>query len=384
MDLGLTTDQDRFRQEICDLLSSEPVRAAIEDIRLRSSVDEPGMLDIYRELGSRGLLAVHWPTEYGGRGRSLVEKSILTEELILHGVPDIVHTSSIDYVGQALLTFGTQGQKERLLPGLARGEQSASVLLSERGAGSDLASLTTRAEPDGDGWRLHGHKIYNMKSHVADIALCAARTTESSVKCHGITLFIVPMKTPGVIVEPLWCLSNDRYCDVTLGGIQVRADNVLGAVDEGWQVINKILGIERAGIEYEAKGRKALDVIMRHARQTGQLSNAAYGQQLIKLDAQARAGRLLAWRAVTNLLYGDADAVGSAMAKWYVTEVGKSIVGHGTEIMGLGSVLTSLDADAPLGGSIESAYREAPGWTLAGGASEIMLNIIASTGLELL
>ncbi|GHH18634.1 acyl-CoA dehydrogenase family protein [Streptomyces rubradiris] len=201
----------------------------------------------------------------------------MTEELIGHGVPDIVHTLSIDIVGLALLMPNTGEQKKRLLPGIARSEGAASILFSEPGVGSDLAALETRAERDGDGWRLRGRKVYGMKSHLADFALCAARTSESDVKYHGITLFVVPLKTPGVVVGPLWNLSDERFGDITPAGVRVTRDDVVGDVDGGWEVINYVLGLERTGVEFEAKAARWCDVLLRHAADTGLLTGVSRG-----------------------------------------------------------------------------------------------------------
>lgn len=384
MDFGLTDEQRRFRAEVRAFLEDEQVRGEVDGLRGRPPRQEAGMLDVYRRLGERGWLAVNWPEEYGGLGRGLVEKSILTEELIFHGVPDLVHIVSVDIVGLILQTHGTAEQKKRYLPELARGEQSASILYSEPGVGSDLSSLRARARADGDGWRLYGRKIYSLKSHIADFALCAARTTESEVAFHGITLFIVPLKTPGVQVRLMENLSNDAFNDVTLDGIRLTRDDVVGEVDDGWQVINSVLPVERTGMEFQAKARRVLDATMRHATDNGRLDDAAHAQHLVELDARTRAAELLAWRAVSRLEAGDADDVTTATAKWYSTEQVKANARHSIEVLGLEGALSGWDAEAVEGGAIESAYRDAPGFTLSAGSSEIMQYLIANTGLGLL
>jgi alkylation response protein AidB-like acyl-CoA dehydrogenase len=386
LDFGLTSEQERFRGEVCAFLSEERVRRCVEQVHRLPPREEPGPLDVYRWLGERGWLAVSWPEEYGGGGRGLVEKSLLTEELILHGVPEVVHTVAIDIVGTFLLAVGTPRQKRDWLPPLARGEQVASVLFSEPGVGSDLAALRSRAEPDGDGWRLFGRKVFNMKTHLADVALCAVRTTQAAVPFHGITLFMVPLKTPGVIVKPLWNLSDERFGDVTLDGIRLDRDHVVGEVDEGWQAINQMLRLERTGIEFEAKVRRLLDVVVRHAaasRRRGDQLDQAHMRRLVELDAAAAASRLLAWRVISGLRHGEPDDA-AAMSKWYSTELNRKVVSHGLEMMGLEGTLSRWDDEAPVDGLLEAAYREAPGLTIASGTSEIMLYIIAASGLDLL
>jgi alkylation response protein AidB-like acyl-CoA dehydrogenase len=384
MNLRLTPNQERFRREVCDLLCERSVQDEVARARRLPPDEEPGLLEVYRRLGERGWLAANWPVEYGGLGATIVEKAILTEELITHGVPDVVHTLSIDIVGLAVHLFGTPAQKSQWLPRLAAGAGAGCVLFSEPDTGSDLSSLTARAEPDGDGWRLHAHKVYNLKSHLADFGLCAARTSHSAVKYHGITVFLVPMRTPGVRIEPQWSMSDERYNEVVISGLHVTRADVLGEVDDGWQVIGRILGLERTGIEFEAKGRRLLDAVLDQAIGTGRAAEPEYGARLVELDAQVRAGRLLSWRALGGLAQGELDEVLCAMAKWHTTETAQTVAELSPEIGGLAAVLSARDEEAPPGWLIESAYRDAPGLTIASGTSEVMLSLVASAGLGLL
>ncbi|WP_316520093.1 acyl-CoA dehydrogenase family protein [Kitasatospora brasiliensis] len=382
MDLELTPDQSAYRQAVREVLGSDEARAEATRVRTTRGA-EGGLLDVYRSLGRRGLLAPNWPEQYGGAGRTIVEKTILTEELIAHGVPDIVHTLGIDIVGLALQLFGTETQKQRLLPPLARGESAAGVLFSEPEAGSDLSALRTRAERDGDGWRLYGRKIYSAKTHLADFALCAARTTEAEVRLHGLTVFVVPLKTVGVTVEPLWNIGNERFNEVTFSGLRVTEEDVLGRVDDGWQVIGQVLGLERTGVEFQAKARRWLDALLDRSGDTG--AAAAEGDRLVALDAEVRAARLLAWRCVNNLQNDTVDEVHSAMAKYLAGETARTVALVAAELLGPDALLAGDDEEqAPDPGVLEAAYREAPGLTLASGTSEVMLTLIASTGLGLL
>ena len=291
----------------------------------------------------------------------MVDKAIVTEEMILHGIPDVVHTLSVDIVGLAIQRLGTEEQKRQWLPPIAAGEGVGCVLLSEPEVGSDLGSLSTRAEPDGDGWRLYGRKVYNLKSQFADLALCAARTTSSAVRFHGITVFIVPMRTPGVRVEPIPSISDERFNEVVLSGIRMTPQDVLGEVDDGWQVLNGLLGLERTGIEFEAKARRLLDEVLAEAERAGSIQDSGYGERLVELDAEVRAGRLLSWRALGAMAADTLDDVQCAMAKWHTTETAKLISELGPEICGLTALLSARDEQAPPGWLLESVLRDAPG-----------------------
>jgi alkylation response protein AidB-like acyl-CoA dehydrogenase len=384
MDPTLTQQQREFRGEVRAFLAEPRVRKAVEEIARYRPREEPAILEIYRWLGERGWLAASWPVEFGGLGKTVVEAAIVTEEMAFAGVPDDAHVLSIDIVGLFLLTEGTEAQKRRFLPPLARGESIATVLYTEPHCGSELAALTTRAEPDGDGvWRLYGRKIYNQKSQFGDYALCAARTTEAEVKFHGITLFMVPLRSAGVTIAPVWSMENNRFNEVILDGIRLTADDVVGRVDEAWHLIDKMLLLERTGIDFHGKVRRWFDLVLEQARETGRLADPVFGQRMADLDARLHAARALAWRQVANLAGGAPDPVSSAASKWFATEQARDVVRLAMELGELPATLSTWDPESPLAGQIEAAYRTAPTLTLASGTSEIMLYLIASTGLEL-
>ncbi|MQY12861.1 putative acyl-CoA dehydrogenase FadE17 [Streptomyces sp. RB5] len=373
MRLTPSPEQSQYLRAVREVLDTDEVRAETAAARSRPGT-EPGLLDVYRKLGARSLLAPNWPAAYGGLGTGMAEKALLTEELIARGIPDIAHTLTIDIVGLAVLRYGTDAQRARLLPPLARGEGLAGVLFSEPDAGSDLAALRTRAVPDGDGWRLTGTKVYSAKTHLAGFALCAARTTPSDVGMHGITVFLVPLDSPGVRVSPLRAIGTDRFNRVELGGIRLTRDDVLGEADEGWQLIGEVLGLERTGVEFRAKARYWLDTAL------GSLTGddaAAHADRLVALDAEVRAAGLLAWRCVNDLDAGSPDALHSATAKYAAGETARAVALAAADLCGPDALLAADDPDAP-GDVLEAAVREAPGLTLASGTSEVMLTLIAS------
>ncbi|MCR3750113.1 acyl-CoA dehydrogenase family protein [Lentzea californiensis] len=371
-----TPEQEEFREEVCELLCEDAVRDEIAQARRAPFGQEPGLLDVHRRLGKLGRLATNWPERYGGAGRTIVDKAILTEEMIRHGVPENVHSLGIDIVGNAIHLFGTEEQKERFLPGLARGEITANVLFSEPDVGSDLASLTTRAEPDGENWRLYGRKIYNMKAQHSDFALCAARTSTGPVNFSGITLFLVPLKSIGMIIEPVWNLSEERFDLVTLDGIRVGAEDVLGEVGDGWQVLNDVLPLERTGLDHSAKAERTLTALREHAP-------PGCEERLAELETRVRAARLLAWRCITDLHEGRPDKVHSATAKWYTSETAKALSVAAVELLGPRALLDARDPEAIAEGLFDASLREAPGLTLAQGSSEIMLFFVAGAKLGL-
>ncbi|MGW6275339.1 acyl-CoA dehydrogenase family protein [Streptomyces sp. NPDC055060] len=383
LDTWLTLEQRAFRADVRDFFAEEQVRKAIDALQDHAPREESGLLDVYRQLGERGWLAAAWPERYGGLGLGPVEAGIVLEEMVLHGVPEDQHVLSIDTVGQFLLDVGTPEQRARHLPRLARGEEIATVLFTEPHCGSDLAALRTTAVPDGDGWRLSGRKIFNQKSQFAEWALCAARTGEGPVKYHGITLFLLPLRSPGVVINPVWSMGDERFNEVVVEDVRLTAAHVVGRVDEGWQPINDMLLLERTGMDFQAKLRRWLDAVVADARRTGRITEPACAQRLAELDARLTAGRALAWNMVRARQAGTPDPVASAASKWFVTQQSDAVVRLGAEVMGLDGLLTTWDGEAPDLGRLEAVYRQSPAHTLASGTSEVMLQIIAAQGLEL-
>jgi alkylation response protein AidB-like acyl-CoA dehydrogenase len=374
-------EQREFRAQVREFFSSPSVLDAINRLRTAAPADEPGHLDIYRRLGDRGWLAPSWPRRYGGLGLGLTEAAIVTEEMCLAGVPDDAHVLGIDIVGNFLLGVGSDEQRARWLPCLASGESLAAVLFTEPGCGSDLSRLTTRAERDGDGWRLYGTKIYNQKTQFADIGLCVARTSQGPVPFDGITLFLLPLRSPGVLIRPVENITNDLFHEVVIDGVQLTQDDVVGRVDDGWHLMNEMLVLERTGIDFHAKIRRWLDSVATAVRGC---DDADLEARFVELDARLRAGRAMAWRVVTDLARGHADPVTAAMAKWYITEQARAVIRFCLEVRGMSGVLSAWDQDPVDNGLVEAACRYAPTHRLGSGTSEIMLYIIASSALELL
>ncbi|MEV0308329.1 acyl-CoA dehydrogenase family protein [Nonomuraea fuscirosea] len=379
-DTTLTEGQRAFRADVRAFLRSDKVRRSVETIRRCPPDREAGPLEVYQWLGERGWLAPNWPERYGGAGRGVAEAAIVTEEMCLAGVPDDAHVLSVDIVGMFLLHVGTEDQRRRILPSIASGERIATVLFTEPGCGSDLSRLTTRAEPDGDGWRLHGTKIYNQKTQFSDVGLCAARTSEGPVPYHGITLFLVPLDSPGVTVRTVENMTNDRFHEVAFDGIRLTESDVVGSVDDGWRLLNEMLVLERTGIDFHAKIRRWLDSVVTEDL----LSDPVLAARHAELDAHLRAAHALAWRVITEIGNGRQDPATAAMAKWYVTEQARDVIRFCLDATGLPGLLSSWDPDAPDLGLVEAACRYAPTYRLGSGTSEVMLYIIATSALELL
>lgn len=374
MRYGFTEDQERFRADVRKTLRSAKVRTAAA---AATGVDgvEPDARPLYRLLGDLGLLAVHWPAEFGGEGRPLTDAAIVAEEMVRAGVPDTLHVNTIQIVGQFLLMAGSDKQKRRHLPALARGERFASVLYTEPDAGSDLGALRAVAEPDGDGYRITGTKVFSLKTRFVDLGLCAARTTPDAGKYQGISLFLIDLDTPGVTVSVIPGIGDEHFHRVDLDSVPVSGDDLLGPRDEGWPLLNQALAIERTGLDYHLKAERWLDAAVEALinRETDSPPDA-YLEQIGRWHGALTADHILAWEVLTRLASDQVDQVSAAVAKYHSSELAQRIAAWAA---GIPSPEQRADrARAVL--TLDSAYREAPGLTLSAGTSEVMLQIIGA------
>jgi alkylation response protein AidB-like acyl-CoA dehydrogenase len=362
LDFAYAPQDIEYRDQVRQRLSEARLQAEIT--RLTQSDVEPDERPLYRMLGAAGLIGVNWPAALGGQGRSHAQALIAFEELMRAGVPDSLYVNSIQTVGQLLYLAGTDEQRIRVLPGMARGELFASVLYSEPEVGSDLSALGTTASAEGDGFRLSGTKIFSLKSNITNFGLCAARTSEEKSRYAGITLFLIDMKAPGMRVQRLPALPREQFYIVNLEDVRVSAADVVGGVGEGWSVLAAALPLERTGMEFALRAERWYRMGFAGA------DDPVWAEQAGRYGARIEAARLLGWQAAQAVAAGQVDAVHTSVARWYSGEVAADLAASAIRCHGTGSAGDLADA-------IDRAYLEAPGLTLSGGTSEVMLQLIA-------
>lgn len=375
MDLGLVEHEGQLRASVRSELAAPVIQEELTALRTSRERD-PDVRPLYRALGRCGLLAVNWPVEYGGRGRSLVEAAVVIEELVRAGVPDTLHVNTIQIVGLFLLMAGTPEQKATHLPRFARGERFASVLYTEPEAGSDLGALRTSAVRDGDGYRLDGVKVFSLRSDIADIALCAARTAEKkkASRYQGISLFLVDLHAEGIRRSTIPSIADEQFHRVELHDVRVGPGALVGREGEGWPLLSKALAVERTGLDYALKAERWFDTVVAGL---GTCGDGAVLEQVGRYGAAVTAGRLLAWNVIERLDRGIVSDAAAALSKYHSSELAQQIAGWAPGVHGLGHGLPPASASL-----LESAYREAPGLTLSAGTSEMMLEIVSSSGLQ--
>jgi alkylation response protein AidB-like acyl-CoA dehydrogenase len=346
---------------------------------LGAFTDDPADLEVAqqfcRTLAAEGLLTVAWPTEYGGQGGSVWDQTVVREEMWAHHEPRGAQYMGLNWVGPAIMAYGTDEQKQQHLGAIAAGEVIWCQGFSEPEAGSDLASLRTRAVPDGDGYRISGQKIWTSYAGMAHWCVLAARVGPGE-RHEGITMFLVPMDAPGITVRAIRSMLGPHHLnEVFFDEVAVGPDAVLGGVGEGWSVIRTALAHERVGIARYARCERLLSALgaelAPHWDELPESLHALWARALV----QVRVARLLAYRTVHAQASGEVPDVLASAARIAVTQCDQSVA----EVLFQAVEHEALEAgpSAPLHGAIEDHWRYAQAATVASGTIEVQRMIVS-------
>jgi alkylation response protein AidB-like acyl-CoA dehydrogenase len=350
-------------------------------------------------LHDHGFLGVAWPREYGGGGHTKVEQVVLVEELARAGVPAMGpnDTFSIKMVGNILLRWGTDAQKQRFLPRILGGEDRWCQGFSEPDAGSDLAGLRTRARRDDDHWVLDGEKVWQTGAREANWIFVLARTDPDAPKHHGLTFFLVPMDQHGIDVRPIRMLhGGDDFNAITFDAARTSTDNVVGDVNHGWAVAQSLLGLER-GDEAATNPvlfRAELDRLLVLARELGRLDDPVIRDRLVDAYVRLETMRFLGYRILTGVLSSGVIGPEASISKLQWSEYHRDVTRLAVDVLGTQAMvvegrrpLRSYRADDP------GAPNSTASWvgalyngvadTIYAGTSEMQRTIIAETVLGL-
>ncbi|MFQ5880048.1 MAG: acyl-CoA dehydrogenase [Dehalococcoidia bacterium] len=390
MEFRFGPEEEVFRQEVRQFLAQElpPDWQGRND---REHVtDEEWELNraFTKKLAQKGWLTLAWPQEYGGMGASPMMQVVFNEEMAYQRAP-VAMGQGISIAGPTIIVYGSDEQKGRHLPPIVRGETVWCQGFSEPGAGSDLASLQTRAVEDGDDFVVTGQKIWTSHAHRADWCILLARTDPDAPKHRGISYFLMDMRSPGVTVQPLVNMLNSHaFNQVFLDNVRIPRENLLGEKNRGWYVATTTLDIERSGINRVVAGLRLLEELVGYTRETkvgGQplFERAAVRHKLAELAVEFQVGRLLSYRVASMQSRGEIPNAEASVAKLYGSELQQRLAEAGVNLLGLGGQLAPGSPWAPLAGKVESYYLAAVSYTIGAGTSEIQRNIIASRGLGL-
>lgn len=370
LDFGERADSLRstLREMLAELLPDDWSGPFSDDPRIRDVTKA-----VLERLASEGLLTIDWPREYGGAAATLWEQAVVREEMWAHLEPRGPQYMGLSWVGPTIMAFGTPQQRAAHLPRIARGEVIWCQGFSEPEAGSDLGALSLAAVPDGDGWRLHGQKIWTSYASIADWCFLAARTTrEAGAKNRGITIFLLPMDSPGVTVRPIKSIMGPQHLnEVFFDDVAVGADDVLGDVDAGWDVIKFVLGHERIGIPRYARDERVLAELAEEPGTAVGATGVAYARSLV----HARIARLLNHRAIAAREAGQlTDRVASG-ARIASIKLDQEVADLALDVLGPPSIATM--AGTGILPHAEDVYRYAKSATIASGTIEIQRMLVA-------
>lgn len=376
MDLEPTADQAAFRAEVRGWLAGN----------VPEGLPPPGTaagFAAHREweqrLHAAGYSAIHWPEEYGGRGATPVEQAIFEEEYLLAGGPDRITVIGHNLMGPTLMEHGTEAQRERWLPPMLAAEEIWSQGYSEPGAGSDLASVRTRAVPDGDELVVSGQKIWTSYGTWADWIFALVRTDPEAEKHAGLTVLAIDMDSPGVEARPITQLDGHQgFAEVFFDEVRVPGDQVVGGVGQGWTVAMTALDLERdAPAAAPARYRRDLDELVDIARARGLADDPAVRDRLADLYVRTEAYRHHAARALARLERGEFLGAESSVTKllWShlerdLFELGRDLLGPAGEVRGEDFPLADEDA-------WRSRYWYARAATIYAGTSQIQRSLVA-------
>ena len=387
MDYRFGPQSEALREEVRAFLKQE----LNED---NEQGEEAGSDDEYRyqrafqkKLAAKGWLVPHWPSQYGGSDMGVMDQVVMKEEMAYHRAP-LSDIFGINMLGPVLMMYGTEDQKREHLPGIAAAEIMWSQGYSEPGAGSDLASLQTRAVRDGDDYVINGQKIWNSNAHRSDWMFLLARTDPEAPKHKGISFFLTPTSAPGFSTRPLVNMAGlHQFNETYFEDLRIPARNIVGDVNRGWYVGAALLDFERSGIGSSATARRSLDDLIGYVRE--QPVNGARAQRstvrhaLAELVIESEVGRYLSYRVASMQAKGEVPNAESSMAKVYLSELGHRVCNAGVKVLGLYGPLGPESRRSQLKGGFGMNYLVSLGGLIAGGTSEIQRNIIAQRGLGL-
>jgi len=380
MDFAFSDQQRRFREEVREFARAEVTPELFADMERRGSEFHPGF---YAKLAERGWIGMQWPREYGGRGLDNLHVSIFNEELEYRFAPITRCRTSVVFVGQSIIAFGSEEQKRFFLPRIARGELTGVWALTEPNAGSDAAAIRLRAEQHNDEWILNGEKIFTSGAQDADYVMVAARSDpQAQSKYAGISLFLVPLASPGLTVRPIRTIGGWSVNQEFFDNVRVPGWLLLGEKNRGWQNITRYtLNFERAGIARTGMLLRLGDELARIVRGSPGASARQLGHQLAELRAEIMAARWLGYRIAWLYDQGQIPTAESSMIKVLTADLLVRIADLGTDILGWSGLVRG--SDAPLGGRIEFFLRSIWFHLVGGGTPDIQRNIIAQWGLGL-
>jgi alkylation response protein AidB-like acyl-CoA dehydrogenase len=398
MDFRFTDEDNAFRAELRAFLQAE-WPGGTGDAAVDSDEELAQERAFEKKLARRGWLTQAWPVEYGGIAASAVRQAIMKEECSYFRAPagGGPGGQATGLVGPAVMAYGTDEQKRRFLPPIARGDVSWCQGFSEPEAGSDLASVQTKADRSGDNYVVNGHKVWTSGAAYADWCHVLARSDANAPKHKGLSYFLVDMKSPGISCRPIAEMNGRAgFYETFFENVVVPRDNLLGEENRGWYVATATLGLERSGMLRVGAVKRMLDDVVgwvtdltpspfpKGKGDTLRRGSASARYKLAEHAIEVEVGRWLAYRVAWMQDAGIAANYEASVSKAYNTEVAQRLANTTVNVLGLAGTLRLDDPRAlHLGGLVGFTYLLTVHWSISAGTNEIQRNIIAQRGLGL-
>ena len=393
MDFRFTEDEEAFRLEVRQWLEHEIPQRWIElDPGIWEETEDSWALarEFQRKLGQKSWLAPAYPKEYGGLELSHMKRLILSEELAYNRAPLSIEVEiTLNWVGPSIMLFGTEKQKKEYLTRMAKGDVIFCLGYSEPNAGSDLASLQTRAVEVGDEYVINGQKTWCSYGHLADYCWLAARTDPTASRHEGISIFIVDMKTPGIAVRPLInVLNRHSFNEVFFDDVHIPKGNLVGQKNKGWYQLVMALDFERSSIGYAAGNQRIIEELIKYVKETRRngkplANNPLIRNELAQLVVENEVARMMAYRIAWMFSKGLHPSHESSMSMVLISEVMRRTANAGMRILGHYGELDRDSKWAVMNARIMRMCLSSLSIGVGGGSNEIQRNIIAIRGLGL-
>ncbi|MGE5597177.1 MAG: acyl-CoA dehydrogenase family protein [Hyphomicrobiales bacterium] len=381
INLGDSEREAAWRQEVRDFIKNEAPKELFQGEAGEGGLfGRMGAIKAWRDkLAEKGWIAPAWPKKYGGADMSTIEQFIMNEEFAEAGVPANVGGFGVMMIGPTIIEHGTEEQKEEHLTKILKGEVIWCQGYSEPGAGSDLASLQTRAVRDGDDYVINGQKIWTTGAQFADWMYMLVRTDPDAPKHRGITYLLVDMKSPGVTVRPLTTLAGTQtFNEVFFEDVRVPVRNRVGEENRGWYVGTTTLDFERSSIGSAIGVRKSLEALIRQAKSGEGVAsferNPAVKREFTDRWIECEVAKMLSYRVVSMQASGLIPNYEASMCKLFSSELQQRIANLSMHLYGMHGNIRNRSS---------MSYMQAVSSTIAGGTTEVQKGIIATRGLGL-
>jgi alkylation response protein AidB-like acyl-CoA dehydrogenase len=387
MDFRLSEEQEKFRQEVRDFLEAE-IRQGLWQPTCDAWImgHDPAFT---KRVSKRGWIGLTWPKEHGGQGRSYVDRLILTEEMLRYGAPAACHWFADRQIGGAIVHYGTEEQKKELLPKILKGEAYVGLGMSEPDAGSDLASLKTKATEDGDYYIIDGQKTWTSGGSHMNWIYLVARTDPNAPKHRGISEFFFETSLPGITIAPIADITGGvHFNEVFFENVRIPKKCLIGEKNKGFYQILNQLDYERSGMERLMANYPLFDALIQYTRETKRNGKPLSEEPIIRtklaqLKIELEVGRLHMYRIAVVMDEGRAPNWESAMAKAYGTAFEQRLASTAIEILGLYGQLSPQSKWVPIRGMAYHSYLSSKGYSLQAGTTEVLKNILSQRRLEL-